>query len=398
MGWNSPDCYATIIGAGPYGLSAAAFLRNAGIEVRIFGDAMSFWEKQMPKGMFLRSSWSASHIADPGNELTLDEFCREQADHCPKPIPLGRFVDYGRWYQQRAVPELERGLIRCVRRKDKGFDIATTAGETFSTQRVIVATGIHKFIQRPAGFDGLPAQLASHSSDHSDLSQFKGQAVAVIGAGQSALESAALLREAGADVEVFARQQHLNWVGLHPRLHHLGPISGLLYSDRDVGPAGISRLVAAPHLFRRLPRGAQSRMAYRAIRPAVAGWLAKRIEDLPIKFGCRAISASAQGSKVQIRFDNGIEKSFDHVLLATGFRVDVTRYDFLSEPIRQGLTSVDGYPVLKRGLESSIPGLHFLGKPAAWSFGPLVGFVSGTEFASRELVACLRRDYSRGSN
>jgi len=45
---------------------------------------------------------------------------------------------------------------------------------------------------------------------------------------------------------------------------------------------------------------------------------------------------------------------------------------------------VDGFPVLNRGLESSIPGLHFLGKPAAWSFGPLLGFVSGAEFASNE--------------
>jgi FAD-dependent urate hydroxylase len=395
MGLKSLGCYATIIGAGPYGLSAATFLRHAGIEARIFGDPMSFWEKQMPKGMFLRSNWGASHIADPRSEFTLDAFCREEGNHCPKPIPLSRFVEYGRWFQRRGVPELESESVRSVRRTDDCFEVTTSLGETFSTKRVIVATGIHKFIQRPPEFDGIPPTAVSHSSDHGDLSQFKGQTVAVIGAGQSALESAALLKESGAEVEVFARQQNLNWVGRHPRLHHLGPVSQLFYSDRDVGPAGISRLVAAPHLFRRLPRRLQSRMTYRAIRPAAAAWLAKRIEHFPITFGCRVVSACVQGSKVQLRFDTGMERNVDHVLLATGFRVDVRRCDFLSESIKEMLNTVDGYPVLNRGLESSVPGLHFLGKPAAWSFGPLVGFVSGTKFASRELVTCLRRDYGR---
>lgn len=376
-------------------MSAATFLRHAGIETRIFGDPMSFWEKQMPKGMFLRSNWGASHIADPRGEFTLDAFCREEGNHCPTPIPLSRFVEYGLWFRRRGVPELESESVRSVRRTDECFEVTTSSGETFSTERVIVATGIHTFIQRPPQFDGIPPTSVSHSSDHRDLSRFKGQTVAVIGAGQSALESAALLRESGAEVEVFARQQYLNWVGRHPRLHHLGQVSHLLYSDRDVGPAGISRLVAAPHLFRRLPRRLQSRMAYRAIRPAAAAWLAKRIEHLPITFGCRVVSTCVQGSKVRLRFDTGMERNVDHVLLATGFRVDVRRYDFLSESIKEMLNTVDGYPVLKRGLESSVPGLHFLGKPAAWSFGPLVGFVSGTEFASRELVTCLRRDNGR---
>ena len=390
--------YATIIGAGPYGLSAAAFLRSAGIDARTFGDPMSFWQKEMPEGMFLRSSWGASHIADPSNALTLDAFCKDLGIQFPKPIPLNRFVEYGQWFQRMAVPDLDSRMIREVSRNENGFLVTLADGETFHTSRVIVATGISKFAHRPSAFDGLPSSLVSHSGEHRDLSIFRGKTVAVVGAGQSAMESAALLRENGAEVEVFARRNALNWVGLHPRLHRLGPFSRLLYSDRDVGPAGLSRLVAAPHVFRRLPRGLQNRMAYRAIRPAAAGWLAKRIENIPIIFGCGIVSASAQGDKVQLHFDNGKTRIVDHVLLATGFRVDATRYDFLSTSVSKELKTTGGFPVLKRGLESSIPGLHFLGKPAAWSFGPLVGFVSGTEFASRELLSCLRRDYGRGSN
>ena len=87
-----------------------------------------------------------------------------------------------------------------------------------------------------------------------------------------------------------------------------------------------------------------------------------------------------------MKLDDGKERLVDHALLATGFRVDVSRYPFLSQSLLNCLESANGYPVLRHGMESSIPGLHFIGKPAALSFGPLLGFVSGAEFASNELV------------
>jgi hypothetical protein len=389
MAGNRADCNITIIGAGPYGLSAAAFLRAANIETRIFGEPMAFWERQMPAGMCLRSNWGASHIVDPGQALTLDAYCRESGNHMPEPIPLERFVAYGRWFQRQAVQDLEKRQVRTVEIDPRGFKITLAEGEQFSSKRVIVATGISAFAARPAEFDKIPPELASHSSEHSDLRKFEGLQVVVVGAGQSALESAVLLKEAGIAVEVIARGKILNWVGLHPRLHHLGMISRMLYSTRDVGPAGISRLVAMPHLFRKFPRALQDRTAYRAIRPAGAAWLQPRLKGVPITVGRKIVSATVAGSQLRLRLDDGQERPVDHALLATGFRVDVLRYPFLAQSLSSRLETVNGYPVLRPGLESSIPGLHFVGKAAAWSFGPLLGFVSGAEFASRELVRAI---------
>jgi FAD-dependent urate hydroxylase len=386
MSGRSSDCNVTIIGAGPYGLAAAAYLRAAGAETRVFGEPMAFWEKQMPVGMCLRSNLGASHIADPKQKLTLDEYCRQSGNQISKPIPLKLFTDYGHWYQQRAVPHVERRNVLKIEIGNLSFKMTLENGEEFSTRRVIVATGISNFVSRPEVFSGIPSALASHSSEHNDLRKFRGKRVAVIGAGQSALESGALLQEAGAEAEVIARRKALNWVGLHPRLHRLGLLSKLLYSDRDVGPAGISRLVAMPHLFRRFPRQFQSRTAYRAIRPAVAGWLRPRLQNVPVTLGRHVVSAQATERQLRLKLDDNSERIVDHALLATGFRVDVSRYPFLSASLLKNIKTVDGYPVLKRGLESSIPGLHFVGKPAAWSFGPLLGFVSGAEFASHELV------------
>ncbi|HXZ42927.1 MAG TPA: NAD(P)-binding domain-containing protein [Terriglobales bacterium] len=384
------DCDVTIIGAGPYGLAAAAHLRAAGIEARVFGEPMSFWENQMPAGMFLRSNWPASHIADPNHELTLDDYCRHDGNHLPKPIPLERFIAYGHWYQKKAVPNLERRQVLSLDAAGTAFKLSLADGEEYISRRVVVATGIGAFVNRPAEFVAIPSALASHSSEHNNLAKFKGCSVVVIGAGQSALESAALLKEAGSKVEVIARQTKLNWVGLHARLHHLGLLSSLLYSDRDVGPAGISRLVAMPHLFRLLPRQFQARTAYRAIRPAGSAWLQPRLKEVPITLGRKVISARPTGSQLRVTLDDKTERVVDHALLATGFRVDISRYKFLSQSLLGQLKTVNGYPVLRRGLESSVTGLHFLGKPAAWSFGPLLGFVSGAEFASNELVRGIR--------
>jgi FAD-dependent urate hydroxylase len=394
---KSQNCDVAVIGAGPYGLSAAAYLRAAGLETRVFGEPMAFWQVQMPAGMCLRSNWGASHIADPKRDLTLDEYCRQNGNHISKPIPLERFVDYGLWYQRHAVPNLDKRSVCSVEIDARGFKLCLADGEEFTSRRVVVSGGISAFASRPAEFVAIPSALASHTSEHNDLRKFKGKQVVVIGAGQSALESAALFHEAGIQVEVIARTKTLNWVGLHPRLHHLGVISKMLYSTRDVGPAGISRLVAMPHLFRRFPRGFQDRTAYRAIRPAGAGWLKSRIAGVPITLGRKVLSAVA-GSQLRLRLDDGTERLVDHALLATGFRVDVSRYPFLSPSLLKQLETVYGFPVLTGGLESSIPRLHFLGKPAAWSFGPLLGFVSGAEFASNELIRSITRNNRSARN
>ena len=83
---------------------------------------------------------------------------------------------------------------------------------------------------------------------------------------------------------------------------------------------------------------------------------------------------------------DGTERRVDHVLLATGYRVDVSRYPFLSGRMLESVRRINGYPQLDTGFQTSIPGLHFLGAPAAWSFGPLMRFVAGLEFASRAVT------------
>ncbi|MGA7299416.1 MAG: NAD(P)-binding domain-containing protein, partial [Candidatus Sulfotelmatobacter sp.] len=192
---KSTDSFVTVIGAGPYGLSAAAYLRAAKVETRAFGEPMAFWQKHMPVGMCLRSNLGASHIADPRREFTIDEYCRQNGNHVGRPIPLERFVSYGLWFQQRVAPDVDQRSVRSVEIDARGFRVSLADGEQFASRHVVVAAGIGAFMARPAEFADIPSALASHASEHNDLRKFVGKRVVVIGAGQSALESAALLKE-----------------------------------------------------------------------------------------------------------------------------------------------------------------------------------------------------------
>lgn len=379
------DTHVAIVGAGPYGLAAAAHLRRAGVEVRIFGQPMSFWQS-MPAGLLLRSNWTATCIAEYQGELSLDSFRASTGASFGRPVPLDRFIEYGMWVQQKVAPDVDRRHVQALEAVPRGFRLSLDDGAEVSARRVVVAAGIEPFANRPAVAAGLPPELASHTGDHRDFSGFSGTRVLVVGGGQSALECAALLHESGARPEVAVRQDHLNW--LHGGKYHrmLGRYSRLVYAPTDVGPMGLSRLVAVPDLFRRLPRRVQEPLAYRAIRPAGAAWLSSRLAEVPIQMSRAVASAVPQDGQLRVTFADGDAQIFDHLLLGTGYQVDITRYPFLPAALTARIRRAGGYPLLGQGMESSVPGLHIVGAPAAWSFGPIMRFVAGGWYTSHALV------------
>lgn len=380
-----------VLGAGPYGLSAAAHLNACGLNVRVFGETMSFWDRHMPEGMCLRSPWEASQLSDPGKALTIDAFEVAMSSPVSRPIPIRRFIAYGRWFQSRAVPNLEQRKVTEIERDRPGFRVALADGEVVRCRRVIIAGGIGPFAVRPPQFAGIPLDLASHSSEQRDLARFRGKKVVVIGGGQSALESAALLHERQADVELIVRNSAVYWTWQRPWLHTFRPVGALLYAWPDVGPAFISHAVAKPSLYRSLPRQVQDSWRFKSLRPNGVGWLKPRLGDVRISPGRGVGSAAIRGKRLELKLSDGSERSVDHVLMATGYRVNVRKYEFLSASLRSALFLVDGCPVLTRGFESSVSGLHFLGAPAMWSFGPLMRFVAGADFAARTMTKAVVR-------
>ena len=380
-----------VIGAGPYGLAAANRMRLEGFDVKVFGEPMIFWERNMPKGMFLRSSRDASNIGALHGPLTIDEYEKAKGSKISKPTPLNDFIDYGRWYQQTAIPDLDNRHVTRVSQNAHGFDLTLQDGETMQATRVMVATGLDRFARRPNVFAKISPLLVSHAAEHDDLGVFADKSVVVIGGGQSALETAAILHESGADVEVLARTPQIRWLSRSAKLHALPQrTQNLLYAPTDVGPPGLSWIVAKPEMFRRMPKPWQGPMAHRAIRPAGAGWLVPRLEKVPLTTGAVVVNACEQHGQVTLKLGDGSERTVDHVILSTGYAVNVDCYEFLDRDIRSRLAQENGYPKLTNGFESSVKGLHFLGAASAISFSPVMRFVSGTWYTTDALARYMK--------
>jgi FAD-dependent urate hydroxylase len=387
-----------IIGAGPYGLSVAAYLRNAGVETLVFGEPLESWYRHMPQGMMLRSRIRSSHIADPRNELGIDAWEADTGARRSEPMPVEQFVSYGRWYQQRAVPDVDRRRVRNLSLAAGGFSLALDDGDEILAERVVVAAGITPFAFYPELFQGLPDNLVSHSSKHTDLGQFAGQDVLVVGGGQSALETAALLHEAGATPRLVARADRLVFFtdedGFRARA------IDMMLPPTDVGGRVSGWLAAAPGALRRLPDPTKTWVTARCTVPAGGHWLRPRMENLSLNVGRTVVDAQQHGDSLQVTYDDGSADTVDHAILCTGYHIDLGRYDFLDPELLcqlelsegSGVTRLDapnGAPRLTRGLESSVPGLHITGATAAGSFGPIMRFVVGTWYAAPAIARAI---------
>jgi FAD-dependent urate hydroxylase len=377
-----------VIGAGPNGLAVTSHLAELGIWTRCFGEPLESWAQRMPEGMMLRSRRRSSNIAAPNGGLRISDFERaERRSVGAVNLSLKEFVDYGRWFQRQAAPGVESRSVTAVRAEQSGFEVLLQDGERVPAARVVLATGVLPFVYRPAPFDRLSRERCSHAYDHRSMSQFAGRKLAVIGCGQSALECAALAHEAGAQVEVLSRAAAIKWLGDDPALEAESPpmvrARARLAPPTDVGGVRSGWLIATPDIFRRLPRDRQEEIAHGAVGPAGSGWLRPRLVDVPIFYGVTALEAIESDDGVRIDLSDGSSREVDHVLLGTGYRVDIRRYPFLGPELLSRLTLAgSGYPRLGPGLEATLPGLHFMGAAATYSFGPINRFVVGTGYSA----------------
>jgi len=385
---NSPEI--AIIGAGPYGLSIAAHLRTRGLGFRIFGSPMESWRARMPAGMFLKSEGFASDLYDPERRFTLKQFCAQNGlpyGDLGVPIPLETMVAYGLSFQKQLVPDVENKTVVAVDHSSKGFLLQLDSGETVSARRVIVAVGGSYFRYIPPSLAHLPSEFLSHSSDHHDLSRFKGQDVTVVGGGASALDLAALLHEIGAQVRLVGRRPSLAF------LPKPGPRSlwrRIRFPMTGIGGGWRSRFFTeAPMLFRYLPQDIRLRTIKTYLGPA-GGWWTKDLilERVPVLLARTPKEAEIGDGHVYLQLNgNGAPSELitRHIIAATGYRVDVRRLTFLSEMIRSGLQSLEYAPVLSKDFQSSVAGLYFVGLASAHYLGPVMRFMFGAGYTARRL-------------
>ena len=386
-----------IIGAGPYGLSLAAHLNARKVRYRIFGKAMELWSTKMPPGMCLKSEGFASSLYEPSGKFTLENYCRREGLEYARvgyPVPLKTFLSYALEFQKTYVPSLEEQLVLNVESTAAGFRLQLEDGEVLCARKVVVAVGIHYYSNLPAGLASLGAEYVSHSSAFGPLDRMRGKRVAILGGGSSAADIAALLKGVAADVQMFVRASSIDL--------HTPPGPKRTISDRVFRPSSgigagvkIQFYVHAPQLFRLLPETVRLQKVKKILGPAVTWWVAQQLHgNVPIHLGAQIQSTTVEDGEIVLQWTDGNKQEtqrFDHIIAATGYKVNLQRLGFLSPEIRNSLLTVESAPRLSSRFESSIPHLYFVGISAANTFGPMLRFAFGARFAARTLSGHLAR-------
>jgi thioredoxin reductase len=382
-----------IIGAGPYGLSLAAHFAEHKIEHRIFGRPMQFWTQiaDAADKRYLKSYCFGTNLSAPSPGFSFSDYNTPRNLETFEPCSMANFAAYGRWFQENIVPWVEPVDVVSVRRQAGRFALSLSSGEELVADQVIVATGLAGFAHVPQALSSVPASLLTHTSEIATFSSFVGNRVAVLGAGQSALEAAVLLHEAGAEPTLLVREHSISWHSRVQRKRSVwrrirSPITGL-----GTGPKAWA-LTRFPRALHRMPDRFRTRFVKTHLPAEGAWWLRDRFEDkIPVQLGTEVVKARPTSSGVRLfvrdaKDQSNREITVDHVVAGSGYTVDVDRLQFLDEALRHEIDRIERSPKLNATFESSVPGLRFVGAASAMSFGPLFRFVVGADFTARTIA------------
>jgi len=379
-----------IVGAGPYGLSLASHLAARNIEHRIIGYPMRFWSEIAQAGgeRYLKSYCFGTNISTPNPENSFAHYSEPRGLETFEPCSIADFAAYGIWFQTKNVPWVETVQVEYVTKTIQGFTVSLTDGKSFFANQLVLATGLSYFAYVPPVLTCLPRALVTHTSMIKSFAAFKDRSIAVVGGGQSALEAAALLREAGAWPQLLVREQKILWNRRVSRArnvweHLRWPISGL-----GTGPKAWA-LTHLPGATQRMPAPWRTRFVRNHLPAEGAWWLRDRVEgQVPIHLGAAVLEAREKNGRVSLRLsvaEDGKQRCMmvDHVIAGSGYDIDVERIGYLDPKLRKTVNRCARAPKLNSKFESSVEGLRFIGPASAMSFGPLFRFVVGAEYTAR---------------
>jgi FAD-dependent urate hydroxylase len=373
-----------IIGAGPYGLTMAAYAQQKNLEYMAVGKTMDFWRSNMPKGMVLRSACDWHY--DPFDEDTFECYLetRNLKPVDVEPLALDVYLSYVDWFvTQKKIEVLPAWIqqLNYVSGASPYFEAVLHAGETLTAMNVVLALGFRYFKNVPEPYSAMfPPGRFTHTCDLVDLAPFKGKRVLIIGGRQSAFEWAALLNEQGADT--------IN-------LSYRHPTPTFQQSDWSWVNPIVDAIVQDPGWFRRMTdeeKGQVNQRLWAEGRLKLEPWLAARITKDGIKLfpesqvtGCKELP----NRELEVSL-NGSTLVVDQIILATGYKVNVEKVPLLTQGnILAQLETRNGFPVLDEHFQSNLPGLFFTSMCATQDFGPFFAFTAGIRTSAKLIGAAL---------
>ena len=353
-----------------------------------------------PEGMLLRSNWTAtSHRRVRRPALAGQRICADRGGSSDCRFRSTTSSNYGLWVQQQVAPDVRstRRAHRCTAQAD-GFVLTMADGEQLSRPAGRGRGRDRRF--RPSSRRTPPAAPGAR------LAHWRPPRPRPCSTAAGCWWSAAArARSSRRRCCTSAAPTSRSWsAGITSTgctaagtTASSAGMRELVYAPTDVGPMGLSRIVAVPE---RCSGGCRASCRTRSptgrsARPARRG-CSRGSSDVPIhaRSGCEP-GGDRVGSGCHGRASpTAATVTVDHVMFGTGYRVDIApaTHSWTAGSLTARISRVARLSRCCRpGMESSVPGLHFLGAPAAWSFGPIMRFVAGGWFGGRSLAQALTR-------
>jgi len=319
-----------IIGAGPFGLALAAYVKYVGVEHLIVGKPGEFPKTNVPDAMLLRSA--SDWPLDPTDQATIDKYLKSigKTPAALEKLSQDFYLQYCHWFQEHSGVQCVPFYVTKLEQVNGHFEAQLANGEAIEAQQVVIAVSKEYFRDLPLELtDLLPKGRFKHTAETVQLKGLKGRRILVLGDRQSAFEWAALLTDKGA-AEV--------------------------------------RLVQRPE---------SARLAKSELK--VKPWPEKRVmkndTNIHIHAMTKLVSCTERADgAMDICFDNGRSFIVDEVILATGYKVDLGQLPFLQEGnLLEKIWVQDGFPVLDERLQTTVKGLYIAGSPSTQEPGPFFG-------------------------
>jgi cation diffusion facilitator CzcD-associated flavoprotein CzcO len=309
------------------------------------------------------------------------------------------WMDYLEWFRDTAdLPVINGVALRQIRPQGDVVELEVNregVAEIWAARKVVLATGVlgsgGPYIP-PFVVQALPRELYAHSAEQIEFARLRGKRVAVLGAGASAFDNAAVALEAGAEVvKLFARRTQIEQPSAKAGLE----TSGFLRFCGDLDDAARWRIMR--------------RLAMLSVPPpADTIERCQRHRQFEVFTSCPWDALSWNGSEIQITTPQG-RFAVDFVILGTGFDVnlarrpeialiedDVARWrDMYTPPAELAMPRLGDSPYLGRGFEylpkpgreaPYLKNVHDFGIASVQSMGPVTTGLNGMKFGPTRLV------------
>jgi putative flavoprotein involved in K+ transport len=409
---NLPKTVETVVvGAGQAGLTMSWFLRDAGRDHLLLDRRATLgggWQDRWDAFRLVSPNWTASFPGAPYDGSDPDGFM-------PRDEIAGRVARYADTIG--APVALDTEVRRLTTRDGGGFRLETSQG-IVDAEQVVVAAGSFQVPRAPEIGAALPSRLTKlHSHAYRRESSLPAGAVLVVGSGQSGVQIAEELAEAGRRVYLsvgtagrvprrYRGRDIFRWLGA---LATRGEEYGVPLPSVDELPDPRLRSAGNPHLsghrgghetnlralaasgmtlLGRIERadGEQLRLAgdLAANLARADSFFAERFQALIDTFIDNAGVDAPQDDRAPYSFEPPelVEIDLDKagistVIWATGYRLD---YGWIDLPI----FDEQGFPRHRRGV-TEVPGLYFLG--LLWQHNQASATLFGAALDARHIAA-----------